>query len=359
MRYLPKTNRLRHPSGRLALLALLTLAAQPSCSRDQTGGATPPAPAPTSQISTPPAEPALSPQQLANVVAGAAPKTWRLSGSLEQFTPKDLYEKIDGRAELFLSYDVAGLTFAGFQAPHNADLYLDVYVYDMKTPTNAFGIFSVERSPDEPPVDLGRAACRSDANLFIWKGRYYVKIMASEETDDARQAGQTLAQKLIDALPDSADRVWGRAAMPTADRVPRSLRYFNVDAMGLDFMRETYTARFVKAGQSIEAFLSRQDSPAAAEAILAQYEKHAKTYGKSAERVATGGAEFRVCDMGGVFDVVAAKGPLVIGVTGVQNRRLALQTATDLRKQLSDPTNDRQSSTPTNDRQSNTPTNDR
>ena len=321
-------------AGGLMLLVSIAAVGQPACSRERAGesGGALPARAPESDTATSQRAPDVG--LLAEAVTGTAPAGWVLDGALEQYTPQNLYEKINGLAELFLSYDVVALTFASFAKPPDAEVVFDVSVYDMGTPTNAFGIFSVERSPDEPPVDVGRSGCRSDANFFIWQGRYYVKIIASDAGDELTKVGTALAAELTRSLPDSGEQVWGLRAMPRADRVPRSLRYFKVDAMGLDFMRDTYTARYRKGGVVVEAFLSRRDSPATAEATVAQYVKHAEKYGKGVERLTVDGVDLVRCDMNGTFDVVLRKGPLVAGVSAVEDPDIATQAATDLWREL-------------------------
>lgn len=311
------------------LLAVLSVATYSACSREQTDGSGHRQAQPSSQ----PSSGAADRQSFAEIVASALPEGWTLAGRVEQFTPQSLYEKIDGRAELFLSYDVVGLTFASFESPRAPDVFIDVYVYEMGSATDAFGVFSVERSPDESSVDIGRAGCRSDADLYIWKGRFYLKVMASETGDALARTSEAVARKLAGSLADSTERVWGRRAMPPRDRVPGSLRYFRVDAMGLDFMRNTYTAQYRKGNVVVQAFLSRRESAADAESTVAAYARHAETYGKGVEHLTVAGA-LVLCDMGGTFDVVLQKGRLVAGVVGVKIREDAVQAAVDLRKQL-------------------------
>ncbi len=280
------------------------------------------------------AQPSSGPGPLAQMLADLAPAGWKLSDQVTHFTPENLYEKINGRAELFIAYDVVSLTFASFEHATDPERFIDVSVYDMGTVTNAFGIFSVERSPSDPPVALGRAACRSDANVYVWKDQYYITVIASDTTDALQRISMDLARKITDRLPDTGGRVWGRTALPQANRVPRSIRYFQVDAMGLDFMRNTYTAQYRKGDAVVTVFLSRPPSPAAAQATTASYLKHAKQYGKGVEHLTVNGVDLDVCDMGKTYDVIFQKDRLIAGVTAIKNRSLALQAATDLWRQL-------------------------
>ncbi len=273
-------------------------------------------------------------QGLPEVVTGLTPKGWEIFDEVKQFTPESLYEQINGRAEFFLAYDVIRMTFASFINSADTGKFIDLSVYDMGTPTNAFGVFSAERSQGEPPLDLGRAGYRSYTNYYIWKGQYYIRIIASHTTGDFQRIGMDLAQKMTDFLPDSGEPVWGLTALPQADMVPGSVQYFKVDAMGLDFMRNTFMAQYRKGASIVTAFLSRRDSKKYAEATVDLYAEYAKQYGKGVAHLTSDDVKLISCDMGGSYDVVFRKGRQVGGVLSVESQSLAVQAATDFWRQL-------------------------
>ncbi len=267
-------------------------------------------------------------------VAGFTPRGWQIFERVKQYTPQNLYEQINGRASLFLAYDVIQLTFASFVNQDLPEKFINLSIYDMGTPTNAFGIFSAERSQGEATMKLGRAAYRSSANYFIWQGKYYIQVIASETTGELQHIGMDLARKATTALPDSGEPVWGLTALPSTGRVPHSVRYYKVDAMGLDFMRNTYTAAYHKGGIIVTAFLSRQQSAESARTIVLQYAGYANRYGKGCDRLKADEVELVSCDMDGSFDAVFTKGRLVGGVTAVQDKRQAIRAAMEMREQL-------------------------
>lgn len=274
------------------------------------------------------------PKELPETVAALVPDGWELADPVAEFTPETLYEKINGNAELYLAYDVVKLTFATFINTDNSGQFIDVFIYDMGTPTNGFGIYSVERFEGEPPIGLGRAAYRSGANYFIWKGQYYIQIVASESTETFRKIGSALAERIAKALIDTGEPVRGLSALPKKDRIDESVKFFLVDAMGLDFMKRTYTADYNKNGLRVRAFLSQQPSVESARSIIAQYGEYAGKYGDGVENVAIDGIDLSVCDMGSRYDIVFQKGPFAAGVLSVKDRSLALKAAIDLWKQL-------------------------
>lgn len=273
-------------------------------------------------------------QDLPKEIASLAPRGWKIFDKVKQFTPQNLYDQINGRAEFFLAYDLIRMTFASFINNADEGQFIDLSIYDMGSSTNAFGVFSGERSPGETPVRLGREGYRTDANFYIWKGRYYIRIIASGSTDEFKKIGMDLAGKVTGFLQDSGEPVWGLAALPLVGRVPKSVRYVKADAMGLDFMKQTYMARYRVGNTTVTVFLSQQDTPEMARTILSRYEDYASKYGEGLDRIKQDGVELVTCDMGDNYDIIFQKGRLVGGVSSVDNRTLALQAAINLWNQL-------------------------
>ena len=306
----------------LSLVILFTLAA---CSASLSGSIPEPA--------TPAAE-APHEQDLRRLLAALPPDGWELYG-VEEYGAGNLWKKINGNAELFLSYDVVGLTFASLVKTGDTGQYFDLYLYDMGSPINAFGVFSVERFAGESPVNLGREAYQSGAGYFIWQGRYYIQIQASEPTEAFRQIGMDLASGITQAIEDSREPVWGLSLLPEAGLAQQSIKYFLVDAMGLDFMRNTFTAEYRRNDTLVRLFLSRQDSAESARAVVTQYTEFAAEYGDGVEPLTRGQISMFACDMGGLYDVVFQRGRLVGGVLAVEDKDVAASAAADLWKSLS------------------------
>ena len=273
-------------------------------------------------------------QSLPAMVSDSTPKGWQIFDEVKQFTPENLYEQINGRASFFIAYDMIRMTYVSFVNSDKTSQFINLSIYNMGTPTNAFGVFSAERSQGESPLELGRAGYRSDANYFIWKGQYYIRIISSEATNEFQWIGMDLARKVTDFLLDSGEQVWGLTALPLTDRMPESVQYFKVDAMGLDFMRNTYTATYRKGNTLVTAFLSQQDSAESARAKVVRYAKYAKKYGKGIDRLKAGEVELVSCDMGGSYDVVYQKGRLIGGVSYVEDRGLAIRVAIEMWEKL-------------------------
>ncbi|MGB6865328.1 MAG: DUF6599 family protein [Candidatus Aminicenantaceae bacterium] len=286
------------------------------------------------QQTTSDSEPRSESFSLSDLLTRLAPEGWAIYDQVGQFTADNLYERINGRAELYLAYDVISLTTATFEDKTDIGRFVELSVFDMGNPTNAFGIFSVERFQGDPPLDLGRMSYRSDSNAYIWKGKYYITIVVSDSTEEFEQISLDLASKVTAALIDSGERVWGLSALPQNHLITDSVQYFKVDAMGLDFMQNTYTAEYLKGETTIKAFLSQQASPDVALDLVERYAEYSQEYGQGYKRTIKNGAELVLCDMGGTFDVIFQKGRIISGVISANHQVRAMEIAYDLWIQL-------------------------
>lgn len=251
-----------------------------------------------------------------------APSGWKPLGKEEHFTADTLYEKINGRAEQYIRYGVNGMSFMGFT---NGNQFVDVFVYDMEKPIQAYGIYSVERTEGASKTTFGREGYRVEASYFFWKGPYYGQIIASDTGPEIQKIGEQIAQTLSSRLPDDGEALWGNAILPQENRVPDSFKYFKQDALSLDFLTKAFTASYPINGQETTAFISRSDTPTGAQETFQKYNKYITDYGDVLRTSEAAGVRFIVGDMGGLYDVVFLKGDYVGGVTYADNSEAAVK----------------------------------
>lgn len=255
---------------------------------------------------------------------------WRALGEVEEFTPGTLYEKINGRAEQYISYDVVSLTYRGLVTEDGA-LFLDLYVYDMGTPERAFGIYSVERDPTAERSDLGRRGYVSGASLFLWHGTYYVQVLASDTGDALRASARTVTERLLAMLPDRGAPAPGLDALPRQDMVPNSEKYYAKNALGFGFLTRTWSADYRLDGAEVTLFLSTQADDAGADEVLAGYRGYLTDFGATiTEGEGPDGGTALFGDMDGYYDVLLRRGTSVAGAALLEDRALAERVAADL-----------------------------
>jgi hypothetical protein len=274
-------------------------------------------------------------ETIARALEGLTPEGFKKKSHVERYTEANLYEKIDGRSELFQSYDVSGMTFVTFSKADNPSKFIDVFLYDMATPLGAFGVYSVERPSGSKPIAIGDGGHRTGADLFFRKGQYYASILTSGPDEEAQKAASALADTLANRLKGKSAELWGLAMLPAKNRIDDTVQYLMVDALGLDFLTNTFTARYGDGATEFTAFVARCKSADNAAELLAKLNAHLAEVGDVGEPAKIERASVMFADMGGGdFDGACQVGDVILGVTAVKGRDAAVKAMTFLLKGL-------------------------
>ncbi len=120
---------------------------------------------------------------------------WLPPERIERFGAGSLYEKIDGRAEMYVPLGVVELKFGTYARGDDASRTVDVYWYTMGTPDGARRVYEVEKPTDTADVPVGDAAYESGGAVFFRKGANYVQVLPAqaEDADVARRIAERLA----------------------------------------------------------------------------------------------------------------------------------------------------------------------
>jgi hypothetical protein len=258
--------------------------------------------------------------------SGGAVTGWQMRDAARTYTRADLYEYIDGNADLFLSYGFADAA-VGDYAPASGEGWISVDVYNMGTPLQAFGIFGVEKpvpgtvfANPPPTAALGAQEYASDGLIAFWKGPYYVKVslVEGEDRDAARRLAEVAAERVADqpAMPAELQR------LPAGKRVCGSERYVKSGALGHDFLVEVVSADYPLGhgiGTLHVADLGTQQKAAAGYTKLRQFETSAGAV--VADVAGVGEKAFAVRDSYYGETVAAVTGRfLVIAMSGKASR---------------------------------------
>ncbi len=144
---------------------------------------------------------------MASVNLGLFPPTvldggWTVDGRVETYDPDNLYEKINGAAEQYLSFGFKKLHYLTLS---NGEDFVTAEVYDQGSFPNTLGIFAAQR--DE------RRQVITEGNVFFYStpvgavggmGRYYFKIAAGSGADLAVTKAKALLGVLA-GLPAGAN----------------------------------------------------------------------------------------------------------------------------------------------------------
>ena len=139
------------------------------------------------------------------------------------YTNKNLYDYIDGGAELYLSYGLVSMTgckYNGDSLPQ-----VTVEIYEMSDSKNAFGVYTQSRDKDESVYGQGSQSF-PDFILF-WKGKYFVIVNAQEVTPESQKALQYLAKLIDESITETGDKPSIINVLPKEGLTPAGFLYFH------------------------------------------------------------------------------------------------------------------------------------
>ena len=107
------------------------------------------------------------PEELIPTPSNLAPLT-----PAEVFKAHNLSDKINGKADLYLSAGFRQLNSRRFKLNDGSESWMEIFVYDMENVLNAFAVFSSQRRDDGQSIELARFSYQPPNALFFVHGPY-------------------------------------------------------------------------------------------------------------------------------------------------------------------------------------------
>ncbi|GAB4381146.1 MAG: hypothetical protein Kow0042_31570 [Calditrichia bacterium] len=148
---------------------------------------------------------------------------WRVAREDRLYDRKNLYDYIDGGAELYFSYGFQQLFTRIYSRPEQPDIIVDIF--HMGSSPNAYGIFSHSRETED--TLFGQGSQYTAGLLMFWKDCYFVSLLASPETGESRKALFEIARQIEAAIPRTGPLPEILDFLPKSFLLPETIRYFH------------------------------------------------------------------------------------------------------------------------------------
>jgi len=238
----------------------------------------------------------------------------------ERFNRETLYEKIDGRADLYLSSGVVSLETQRFTADPASGRWVEVFVYDMATPENAFSVFSMQRREGARPDDIAPNAYRTENALYLAVGNFYLEFIGTDASAELQVVMGKLAGIFLQGKSSgTATEAPGADLFPRDDRQPNSLQLITANAFGTEQLDQVYTCAYLQNGAKLTAFVSRRTDGGTAAALADIYRQTLLSYGAVAVDTAIpvkGAFTLQVFD---TYEIIFTRGSCLAGIHEADN----------------------------------------
>ncbi len=139
------------------------------------------------------------------------------------YSKENLYEYINGGAELYISYQFEYLISQTYFDKDSSEIRIDLF--DMGSSHNAYGIFGHGSEQLDRFVSPEIESEYASGLLTFWKGRYFVSILAYPETEQKKSIVKTLADLIADQINEKSEKPQIVSMLPEAGLDVSSIRY--------------------------------------------------------------------------------------------------------------------------------------
>lgn len=217
---------------------------------------------------------------------------WKQEYEPEYYSPGDLFQYINGEAELYRDYGFQRVVTVPYIHADNTDLSFTVDIYDMRTPLNAFGIYSSHRRPDHRFGSIGIEAVISRTSVRFWQEKYFVRIQAGaldqEVTTVIKETASIISGNLPHAkIPDEL------SLLPEEKRISHSLKYLRAGFMGQAAFGDVLQAEYASPADTCLGFVAWFSNEEKADAALKSWETNLRERGMILQSLEKTGNEFK------------------------------------------------------------------
>jgi len=214
-------------------------------------------------------------KQLLTFVGAPLPGNPTTPAAPSFYGPDNLYQYMDGGADVFLLYDFQVLLHQDFKSGQ-AELAVDIF--DMGNSEDAFGMYAAERAPVYNFLDVGVEAYRNEGILNFLQDRYYIKLAGfGPGSDDLlEKIARVLSERIggIRSFPPLLEKI------PQEDRVKHSEQFTRKDPLGHPFLSPAYVVSYKQGESESKLLISVAKDAAEAKSKLESLAKYFRESGK-------------------------------------------------------------------------------
>ena len=195
---------------------------------------------------------------------------WTIIEDETVYNPDNLWDIIDGAADLFLEYGFVDLHIGRYHKGEDSEIRVELYRFDSEA--DAFGMYSQERNPEYTFIDIGVQAYREEGVLNFLTGIYYVKIMTHLHGQEALDAMTTIARSLDSCLKQRNKLPEFLNLLPVQQKHLNSEQYIASNFLGYAFFRHAYVAHY-GTNKPFRIFVIAAESIAEAKSTFGEFVK--------------------------------------------------------------------------------------
>jgi len=178
---------------------------------------------------------------------------WRPSGETQTYTRENLFDYMDGEAEMYFVYGFEEMRMQEYVGEEEGLVRVEIYRVD--TDENAYGLFTFYRAGQF--LDVGNEGdLASGGRLCFWKDRHFVCVFSVTKVEEATL--QAFTQLVAGELPAGGTPPELVSRLPREKLVPRSEKFFH-EKLALDNIIWTVKENVLNVSAETDAVAATYD----------------------------------------------------------------------------------------------------
>ncbi|MBN1186193.1 MAG: hypothetical protein JXB49_28190 [Bacteroidales bacterium] len=232
---------------------------------------------------------------------------WNKPDDPETYYSYNLWDLIDGAADSYLYYGFEELQTGDYKKGDDKLIRVDIFQH--KDILNAYGIYSLERSPEMNFIPVGAEGYSYEGILNFFVDQFYIKLSTHNREEEVDKAMRDLANLFILKLSPNPGLPKILSCFPEENQRQHSKLYSPESYLGLEFLKSVFTAEYqYNDSVGFVVFISAPGSKNEVLNMISKYKAFCKYEGSIDE-----GKIIELNDPYNGLIYLAYKGPYMVG----------------------------------------------
>jgi hypothetical protein len=254
----------------------------------------------------------------------------------ESFGSENLSDKIDGKAELYLSAGFLSLTSQRFAIKDEPNTWMEAFIYHMGSPKGSYAVYSLQKRSEAGELELGDYGYQTENALYFVHGPYYLEIVSSVAQETMTDLMLSFARNFLSKTSVESNELNELDLFPEKNLIRESISLIPSNGFGFEQFDSIFTAHYMAGDTEVTAFLSRRKNKEEATSLVEAYTSFLLTYGGTESKLALNIPGARLVEIMDTYELVFSRGSILAGVHGAENRKAAEEIALMLNQSLTE-----------------------
>jgi hypothetical protein len=195
---------------------------------------------------------------------------WKITQDDPVYNANNLWDAIDGAADLYLEYAFVDLHIARYISTDSKEVKVELYRH--ASSEDAFGMYSQERDTGYNFIPIGVQGYLQQGVLNFITGPYYIKMSTFRVGNKAQEEMLAIGRILVEHWKQNNTMPKLFQVFPGRGKLPNTEQYVARNFLGYSFLNSVYMAAY-KDSSSFKIFVIDAVVQEKAKATLAEYLK--------------------------------------------------------------------------------------